>query len=780
MQLLRAGAVGTLLRAAKAGTAAAASTRQLTSEAGHHSSVYFTDVDGNPTSHTPLLLGLVNYFQRHLPEVGYFAPVGGSADPATGDHPIDRHLRVVHDAFDLRYDLRAMVGVPEEEAVKLIAANKRPELLDRIYAAFMAYKDVHDMVVVHGTSLGSGKLDAEIASALAAPAIIGVQAKGNPSLGVADVVRKASLKKALLDDHKIPALGVVVNKLPAFDQAIMASQLRRRLGEAGLRFLGAFPEDKLLRSVRLDEVQQALGAELMFGSKVQLDQEYSAVYVASQRLEELLELMANDGDTRPLVVTSRDRLDIVLGLLASQVSIAGPNVAGILLTSAGPPSLERSYAQPIMTRMFEGLSKGYQGSLVAVLGAQETPLYEATRKLDRLTGAVLPTSTRKIQHCKAMFDTHFDANALVAGIEREEALITSDRRVTPKMFAHSIKTRCLSDPQHIVLPEGAEPRIIKAAQEVTQRGLAKITLLGDPDAVAAEAKKLGADISGCRVVDPKAYASLEKYVDALLEARKGKNLTREAAQDAVCNDPNMFGVMMVAMGDAAGMVSGAIHTTAATIRPAMQVLKTPNLVSSVFFMCLPDKVLVYGDCAVNVSPGAADLASIAACSADTARAFGIEPRVAMLSYSTLGSGAGPDVQKVTDAVKLVHESRPDLMVEGPLQYDAAIDPAVASVKIKTESQVAGRASVFIFPDLNTGNNTYKAVQQATGAIAMGPVMQGLSKPVNDLSRGCTVRDIVDTICVTSVQAMQAKARAQKRAEQPEAAAAAATAAAPAA
>lgn len=728
-------------------------TRGVSSN-GRHSSVYITDVDNNTTSHMPLILGLVNYFERHMPDVGYFSPIGGTAHPETGSHPLDKHLRLVHDAFELRSDVRSMFGVAEDEAVRLVASGKRAELIDRIYASYMSYKDSHDVVLVQGTSLGSGKLDAEIAGALNAPAIIACQAKDLP---IGELVQKATMKKVLLSEQKVPILGVAVNKVPARDLAITTSQLKQRLSDAGLHFLGAVPEDKLLRAVRLDEVQIAMDAELKFGSKVQLDQEYSAVYVGSQGLEQLLELMANDGDTRPLVVTSRDRLDIVMGLLASQVSVAGPNVACILLTHAGPRLAgvsEKGYSETILTRTFDGLSKGYKGSLVPVLST-ESSLFDAVRKLDHLQGSVLPTSSRKISHCKALFDRYIDANSLVLGLEKEEATVLKSKRVTPKMFAHSVKQKCIANPQRIVLPEGLEPRVIKAASEVTAKGLAKVILLGDPQQVAAEAKKLGADISGCTIVDPKSFAGVDKYVEALLEARKGKNMTRDIAIDAVTGDVNMFGVMMVALGDAGGMVSGSIHTTAATIRPAMQVLKTPNLVSSVFFMCLPDKVMVYGDCAVNVSPSSQDLASIAACSADTAAAFGIEPRVAMLSYSTMGSGAGPDVQKVTDAVKLVKEARPDLMVEGPLQYDAAIDPAVAAVKIKTPSEVAGRATVFIFPDLNTGNNTYKAVQQATGAIAMGPVIQGLRKPVNDLSRGCTVEDIVNTICVTGIQASAA-------------------------
>jgi phosphate acetyltransferase len=434
------------------------------------------------------------------------------------------------------------------------------------------------------------------------------------------------------------------------------------------------------------------------------------------------------------------------------------------------------------------------------------------------------------QHNSNLFDRYVDANALVVQLERlATSSAAAGRRVTPKMFQHSISAACQRDPQRIVLPEGTDGRVLAAAAETTARGLARVTLLGDPAAVRAEAGKLGLDISRCEIVDPatsdRAQAYAELYTSIRSAGRSssssksggggvggvgGKDSgaaaaaapkkpaaaarpppTLEASLEAVRSDVNLFGVMMVRSGAADGMVSGAAHTTAATVRPAMQVLRkkeeddeeddegsaaagappapsttipaaTRNLVSSVFFMCLPDRVVVYGDCALVVSPTAEELASIAVASADTAAAFGLEPRVAMLSYSTLGSGKGPEVERVARAVEIVKQWRPDLMVEGPIQYDAAADPAVAKLKIKGASSVAGKATVFVFPDLNAGNVAYKAVQQSSGAIAMGPVLQNLLLPVNDLSRGCTVKDVVSTIAVTSVQAQQAKEEAARR------------------
>jgi phosphate acetyltransferase len=322
------------------------------------------------------------------------------------------------------------------------------------------------------------------------------------------------------------------------------------------------------------------------------------------------------------------------------------------------------------------------------------------------------------------------------------------------MFEYELLERAKAAQRHIVLPEGEDPRVLRAAEILLRRGVVELTILGRSDDVRAAAAAIGVDLGEAHVVDPLASELRERYAATLFELRRSKGMTEEAALDLV-GDPTYFGTLMVHAGDADGMVSGATHTTADTVRPAFQIIKARegvSVVSSVFLMCLADRVLVYGDCAVNPKPTPEELADIAISSAETAAAFGIEPRVAMLSYSTGESGQGQDVDAVRAATEAVRGRRPELPVEGPIQYDAAVDAGVAMLKLP-DSDVAGRATVFVFPDLDTGNVAYKAVQRSAGAVAIGPVLQGLRKPVNDLSRGCTVPDIVNTVAITAIQAL---------------------------
>ena len=361
-----------------------------------------------------------------------------------------------------------------------------------------------------------------------------------------------------------------------------------------------------------------------------------------------------------------------------------------------------------------------------------------------------PGDERKIALALGVFDQNVDLSA----ITRRAALSTSEV-TTPAMFQFRLFERARRRIRHIVLPESEDERILRAAELLLRRGLVEITLLGDPNTVRANAAALGLDLEGARVLDHTRSPWREEFAEALYRLRRHKGMTRDLARETLLNR-SYFATMMVHMGHAHGMVSGAAHTTADTIRPALQIIKTRpgySIVSSVFFMCLATKVLVYGDCAINPDPTAQELAEIALASAETAATFGIEPRVAMLSYSSGDSGKGADVEKVRRATALVKERRPDLPVEGPIQYDAAVDPEVARKKMPG-SPVAGRATVFIFPDLNTGNNTYKAVQRSTGALAIGPILQGLKRPVNDLSRGCTVADVVNTVAITAIQAQE--------------------------
>jgi phosphate acetyltransferase len=330
-------------------------------------------------------------------------------------------------------------------------------------------------------------------------------------------------------------------------------------------------------------------------------------------------------------------------------------------------------------------------------------------------------------------------------------------RVTPIMFEYKLIQQAQSSRQHIVLPEGHEERILRASEILLQRQVVDITLLGNPEEIRQKISSLGLNLEEIKIVDPIQSELLDNYSATYYEMRKNKGISEEMARDTLA-DVSYFGTMMVYKDGADGMVSGAIHTTGETIRPALQIIRTKpgfSIVSSVFLMCLADRVLVYGDCAVNPDPDAEQLADIAISSVETAEIYGIEPRVAMCSYSTGESGKGKDVDKVRTATRLVKERLPDVKIEGPIQYDAAVDAGVAKTKLP-DSEVAGRATVFIFPDLNTGNNLYKAVQRSANAVAIGPVLQGLNKPVNDLSRGCSIPDIVNTVAITAIQAQQVR------------------------
>ena len=439
------------------------------------------------------------------------------------------------------------------------------------------------------------------------------------------------------------------------------------------------------------------------------------------------------------VVTAGDRPEVVLGVLMAHHSASFPQVSGIILN--GGIDLP-----PQVTRLLEGT-----GTTLPII-ATDLGTHQTSSALTAIRGRLTSMSPRKITAALALFAEHVGGDALLDLLD-----VSHTTAVTPLMFEHQLLDLAASDRRHIVLPEGDDDRILRAADILLRRGVADLTLLGDPIRINAQAAGLGVDVSAANLVNPEDSELTERFAEEYYQRRKHKGTERGYAHDLV-RDVSYFGTLMVELGEADGMVSGAAHTTAHTIRPSLEVVKTVpgvSVVSSVFFMCLEHQVLVYGDCAVNPDPTAAQLADIAISSAATAAAFGVEPRVAMLSYSTGSSGAGSDVEKVSAATELVRARAPHLLVEGPIQYDAAIDPAVARTKLP-DSPVAGRATVFVFPDLNTGNNTYKAVQRSAGAVAIGPVLQGLRKPVNDLSRGATVRDIVNTVAITAIQAQQLK------------------------
>jgi phosphate acetyltransferase len=438
-------------------------------------------------------------------------------------------------------------------------------------------------------------------------------------------------------------------------------------------------------------------------------------------------------------VAPGDRGDILIGVLQANISKNYPKVAGMILTGGLMP-------EPSILKLIEGLD-----TVLPVITV-ETGTFETVTKVAGTQSRIYYYNKEKIALAISTFDKYIDIQSIGEKINTFQT-----RNITPRMFQYQIVKRAKSIKKHIVLPEGGDDRILIAANQLVKQDIVKITILGNKENIIAAANRLNLsmDFDKIQIIDPATSEKYDAYVDDLVELRKSKNLQKEMARDLML-DVSYFGTMMVFKGDADGMVSGAEHTTQHTIRPALQFVKTKpgvNTVSSVFFMCLPNRVAIFGDCAVNPNPTSEQLAEIAISSAETSIMFGIEPKIAMLSYSSGTSGEGEDVDKVRRATEIIREKRPDLKVEGPIQYDAAVDPSVGKQKLPN-SQVAGQASVLIFPDLNTGNNTYKAVQRETGALAIGPMLQGLNKPVNDLSRGCTVDDVFNTVVITAIQAQQ--------------------------
>jgi phosphate acetyltransferase len=494
------------------------------------------------------------------------------------------------------------------------------------------------------------------------------------------------------------------------------------------------PEHATLGMPTVGEIRKALAADCLCGEGDALNQVVSNYKVAAMEIPDFLNYV-EDGC---LIITPGDRSDIILASLLADASASFPRVAGLLLTGGLQPA-------PNVQRLLEGLRRT-KVSILRVL----SDTFTTALNVNRVEATILPGDERKIAAALGLFEGHVDADDL-----RERVSVRHSTRRTPLMFEYQLIRRAKSQRRHIVLPEGSDQRILQAAEILTLRDVADLTLLGKPDKIKRRIDELGLKLNGIAIVNPAESPDRARYAQTYYELRKHKGISEQMAFDMM-DDVSYFGTAMVYTGDAHGMVSGAAHTTQHTIRPAFEMVKTrPGvlLVSSVFFMCLRDRVLVYGDCAVNPNPTSEHLADIAITSAATAAAFDIEPRVAMLSYSTGESGKGADVERVREAVRLARERRPDLKIDGPIQYDAAVDVSVARSKMPG-SQVAGQATVFVFPDLNTGNNTYKAVQRSAGAVAIGPVLQGLNKPVNDLSRGCLVADIVNTVAITAIQAQE--------------------------
>lgn len=489
-----------------------------------------------------------------------------------------------------------------------------------------------------------------------------------------------------------------------------------------------------LNALSVGEVKRSLNAELIFGTQHDLQRTIKQPKIAAMSVEHLIDHF-EEGD---LIIVPGDRLDVILSVMYANRSTNFPSFAGIVLTGGLVPP-----------ESFLNLLRGISSAHIAILSVPHDT-YQTAILIEHIIPSFCPAHDRKIALAMGEFMGAVDGEKFMELLQT-----THTEVVTPSMFEYTLFQRAHRDRKRIVLPESNDERILRAADILLQRNAVDLILLGDPKSVADRAGTLGVDISKATIIDPLSSPLMENYIDQFYQMRRHKGVSLNVARDAMMHR-TYFATMMVYRGDADGMVSGALHTTQDTILPALQIIKTHppiTLVSSLFFMCMPNQVLVYADCAINQDPNAEQLAQIAIASAKTAKQFGIEPKIAMLSYSTGDSGHGSDVDKVREATAIAKSLSPDLLIEGPIQYDAAIDPDVARLKLPA-SDVAGCATIFIFPDLNTGNNTYKAVQRSSGAVAIGPVLQGLQKPVNDLSRGCNVVDIVNTVLITTIQAQR--------------------------
>lgn len=704
-------------------------------------SIYITSTEGLSGKST-IVLGVLDALTRSTPRVGVFRAIARSIDER------DYVLEMLLDHIGVDLDYEEAVGVTYDDV------RRDPDAaLSRIVERFKAVEAKCDAVVVVGsdfTDVGSTSelgYNARIAANLGAPVLVVLNGRGHEgdrlgvseartpqqlaqltALALTDITHQRAELFAVITNRADPdhldeinaAIGEVVRDIPAVDGSREADVA-----------VWSIPEDVFLVAPAVRDIMLTLRGTLLRGDEALLVREVLDVVVAGMSLNNILPRLTEGA----IVIVPADRTEVLLGLLLANSSGTFPSIAGIILNGPFP-----------LPPAVQDLMVGLDSPLPIIQTDLDT--YDTAVRVMGTRGRLAAGSQRRFDTALALFEQHVDTDEFTRALGLAHSTV-----VTPLMFEYQLLERARAGRKRIVLPEGGDDRVLKAAATVLARGIADLTILGDEAEVRGRAVELGLDLGAAQVLSPFDPQIVHRFAEEYAELRKHKGITYEKAADTI-TDVSYFGTMMVHLGLADGMVSGAAHTTAHTIRPAFEIIKTRpgvSVVSSVFLMALADRVLVYGDCAVIPDPTATQLSDIAISSAATARQFGIDPRIAMLSYSTGESGSGEDVDKVREATAFVRERAPELLVEGPIQYDAAADAAVAKAKMP-DSAVAGRATVFVFPDLNTGNNTYKAVQRSAGAIAMGPVLQGLNKPINDLSRGALVEDIVNTIAITAIQA----------------------------
>jgi phosphate acetyltransferase len=682
--------------------------------------IYITGMESG-SGKSIVALGVMEMLAGTAQAAGFFRPIVPSGDER------DSQIELIRRRYRLGSSYEEMYALSAGEAHSLIASGRQAELEERVFEAYKLLEPRFEVIVCEGTDFAGVlpaldfELNANLANQLGSPVMVVIRGSSVP--GIASAVRVA---RASLAARGCRLIGVIVNRVPG---PLLGDMRAHSVTYDPAEPLYVLSENPSLGHSTVAQIAGELGAEVLAGADAGLQREIAEVRVAAMSVEHFIDDLVEG----TLVIVPGDRADIMIASLATSLFKSVPAVAGIVLTGGYQPP--------------DPIAKLLREAPFPVL-AVEQRTYPIATAVHAITPKITVDDEPKIATAIGVFEAGVDPRELA-----ERIALPRPATRTPMMFQYDLLERAKSRRRHVVLPEGEDERVLRAADILLRREVVRLTILGSPHEVRARASALGLVLDRAEIVDPMTSPLRDEFGGIYHELRKHRGVTPELALDAI-SDSSYFGTMMVHAGRADGMVSGAAHTTADTIRPAFEIIRPRpgvSVISSVFFMCLADRVLVYGDCAVNPMPDARQLADIAISSAETAASFGVEPRVAMLSYSTGESGRGPQVTAVREATALVRECRPELSVEGPIQYDAAVDAHVAQLKLPG-SEVAGRATVFIFPDLDTGNIAYKAVQRSADALAIGPVLQGLRKPINDLSRGCTVPDIVNTVAITAIQA----------------------------
>ena len=685
-------------------------------------SVYIIPVNTH-SGKSVVSLGVLQMIMRNTSKVGYFKPIIESKSEK------DMLIETVLEHFKLNMSYEETYAYTRKEVIALKNQGNIGEVYDTIIKKYKALEEKFDFVLVDSPGIvGDSNFDTDFNASVAQSLNIPVLVVLKDSFASEDeLLNQVQVQLNSILEKDVQVLSVFINKAKNATEATQ-SKLEQKFKDITFTVI---PRKEELSRPTIREVAKALNAEFLYKGD-NIDVITKRTLIGAMQLPNYFANLTED----TLAVIPADRTDLITGSLVANYSNYS-NIKGIVLY--GDFELDKS-----IHKILEGIQKN-----IPIMIAKSNT-FETANLIGAINPRIYPENTEKIKLLLQLFDETVDAEKLNKSISSFKS-----ENITPRMFQYNMVQKARQGQKHIVLPEGTDDRILTAASQLAEDELVYLTILGDPEAIKTRATNiLGLKWNEKRIsiVNPANSPKYEAYAEKLYELRKSKGLELSQAKDLML-DASYFGTMMVFVGDADGMVSGAVNTTAHTIRPSLQFVKTKpgvSTVSSVFFMLLHDRVLVYGDCAVVPNPTAEQLADIAISSADSAIAFGIEPKVALLSYSSGNSGSGADVDKVREATALVKQRRPELLVEGPIQYDAAVDPKVGKQKMPN-SPVAGQANVLIFPDLNTGNNTYKAVQRETGGLAIGPMLQGLKKPVNDLSRGALIPDIYNTVLITAIQ-----------------------------